>query len=318
MPLPPSYKCPVCQKEKQRGHIGNHVVTHSIEELSPFIINSADVKGKGAHPEVLCSGHKYVLCINTKQGFEKSKPKHINHVCQISYSNLINKIVQPLPTDDLQEMSMQKLVDICKIKNIRGYSQKKRDVIIAMIKKHDEEQPEPKHDTCDCHLEITRLSEQLAAKEKELECFNVWRELIINSDPSKQHTVTEKKRVSLIKPIPVEEIAPINQAESENTIQEAAPIRLAKATKASKKEQEKGMWCLKCESCKCLAQYNRDLKPCASCKKLCHFNDDLRSCYHWECIVCSRNVCMECNKASGGNKLNSFCSKECSKKHTSH
>lgn len=297
MPLPPSYKCPVCLKERQRGHIGGHVVTHSLDELSPFIINTADVKGKGAHPEVLCSGHKYVLCINTKQGFEKNKIKHTSHVCEINYSNLINKIVQPSATDDLSDLSMQKLVDLCKIKNIRGYSQKKRDVIIGMIKKHDAEQPTITD--CNCHSEITRLKEALLAKEKELEMFNVWREFIITSDPLKKDRTAINKieeKVNIIK-------------ESE-----PFPVRLAKLPiKASKKEQEKGMWCTKCESCKCLAQYNRDLKPCASCNKLCHFNDDLRSCYHWECVVCSKNVCMECNKAAGGNKLNSFCSRECAK-----
>ena len=54
MPLPPSYKCPVCQKEKQRGLIGDHVVTHSLDELRPHIVNLKEVEKKGMHPEILC------------------------------------------------------------------------------------------------------------------------------------------------------------------------------------------------------------------------------------------------------------------------
>ena len=88
-----------------------------------------------------------------------------------------------------------------------------------------------------------------------------------------------------------------------------------KAAKASKKEAEKGMWCTKCESCQTTAQFTADLKACATCKKLCHFNDDLNSCYHWDCEICSKKICKECNKSNGGNKMHPLCSQECAKKY---
>ena len=75
------------------------------------------------------------------------------------------------------------------------------------------------------------------------------------------------------------------------------------------------MWCTLCESCNTTAQFTTDLKACATCKKLCHFNDDLNSCYHWDCEVCAKRICKECNKSSGGNKMHPLCSPECAKKY---
>ena len=137
MPLPPSYKCPVCPKEKQRGHIGEHVITHSLEELKPYISNIKDVIQTGVHPEVMCSGHSYVLCINTKQGFEKGFIKHRRHVCTHNYSNWISSIDKTTSVvNDLNLLSIQEVVNICKTNKIRGYSQKKKEDIIALILKH--------------------------------------------------------------------------------------------------------------------------------------------------------------------------------------
>ena len=175
MPLPPSYKCPVCPKERQRGHIGDHVVSHSLEELTPFIINSTEVKETGAHPEVLCSGHKYVLCIETKLGFEKGKIKHKRHECSHNYSKWIGNIKQDKSVEDLSSLSMQAVINICKSNNIRGYSQKKKDEIIALILKHRSEsnvilEPNLK---CNCHNEIKRLEMALLEKEKELELLEM-------------------------------------------------------------------------------------------------------------------------------------------------
>jgi len=300
MPLPPSYKCPVCTKERQRGHIGDHVVSHSLEELTPYIINSTEVRETGAHPEVLCSGHKYVLCINNKQGYEKDKIKHKRHTCKNDYSEWIAKETKEA---ELTNLSMQAVINICKKNNIRGYSQKKKDEIIGLILKHRTESKEP-HKNCECHTEITRLQLALLEKEKELELFKIWIELM----PGKRYEPVKAKIEPTI----------AKASEPKKTVKLVEPLKEKRASpkiKASKKEQEKGMWCSKCEVCKCVAQYTRDLKNCGKCNKLCHFNDDLRNCYHWDCAECGLQICKDCNKAAGGNKLNSFCSKDCFKKH---
>jgi len=80
---------------------------------------------------------------------------------------------------------------------------------------------------------------------------------------------------------------------------------------------EKGLWCKKCESCNNIAQYATELKPCQICNKLCHRDNDLYGCYHWDCSVCDKKICKECNKVAGGNKLFPFCSTNCRKQHVS-
>ena len=215
--------------------------------------------------------------------------------------------------DDMYALSMQEVIDICKKKNIRGYSQKNKNVIIEMIKDHDKNSA-----NCSCHTEITILKFALQEKDKELELYKVWHDLILSNAPNSGYIALEKELVKEVKPVVVKKPEPnlVKLEEPRNSIESPPKVREQKHTiKASKKEQEKGMYCTQCEVCKCTARQTRDLKPCGKCNKLCHYNDDLRSCYHWECAVCSIQICMPCNKAAGGNKLNSFCSKECAKKH---
>jgi hypothetical protein len=116
--------------------------------------------------------------------------------------------------------------------------------------------------------------------------------------------------------IQVNQTQPPQQQQQNSHSKQNKPCRTtAKAPKASKKETEKGMWCTRCESCSTTAQFTTDLKPCGACKKLCHFNDDLNSCYHWDCEVCDKKICKECNKLHGGNKMHPLCSQECAKKY---
>ena len=115
--------------------------------------------------------------------------------------------------------------------------------------------------------------------------------------------------------IPLQLVAP-PQEQSQQQPAAPRPIAAARRTvKASKKEMEKGMWCSLCTSCNIIAQYTTDLRACATCKKLTHFNDDLNGCYHWDCEICDKKICKECNKANGGNKMHPLCSEVCAKKY---
>ena len=319
MPLPPSYKCPVCQKEKQRGLIGDHVVTHSLDELRPHIVNLKEVEKKGMHPEILCSGHTYIICYNKKQGFEKGKPKHMKHVCAIvKPSNIEAKEKEKEKDIDMSSMTMNQVLDICRKKNVRGYSHKSKEEIIELIIQHDKIQLAG---PCNCHNEITRLKEELIKKTNQLNLFKTW----LLSSPLREEKQEETMLINIV-------YSDTNRIENtEEAISDSQPnltkndkpklsvIKEHKpqVTKASKKEQEKGMYCTKCEVCGTLARNNRELKACGSCNKLCHFNSDFFSCYHWECAYCNLPVCMNCNKAAGGNKLFAFCSKDCYKKQNS-
>jgi hypothetical protein len=315
MPLPPSYKCPVCQKEKQRGLIGDHVVTHSLDEIRPYIVNLKEVEKKGVHPEVICSGHTYIICYNKKQGFEKGKPKHIKHICSTAKPQIITN---PKENDaDMSSMTMNQVLDICRKKNVRGYSHKSKEEIIELIIEHDKLQAQT-NKPCTCHNEITQLKAELLEKKKQLEQFRTW----FNSAPLRPQVQEETTLLNIVYS-DTNQIEHIHEAVSdipvekkEDNVPKLSIIKEPKTAvvKASKKEQEKGMYCTKCEVCGTLARNNRELKPCGSCNKLCHFNSDFFSCYHWECAYCNLPVCMDCNKAAGGNKLFAFCSKSCYKK----
>lgn len=323
MPLPPSYKCPVCQKEKQRGLIGDHVVTHSLDEIRPYIVNLKEFK-KGSHPEVICSGHTYIICYNKKQGFEKGKPKHLKHICAIDKPVIISNAKEK--DVDMSSMTMNQVLDICRKKNVRGYSHKSKEEIIELILEHDKIQTQATK-PCTCHNEITHLKAELLEKTKQLERFQAW----LDSAPTKRKVQEETTLLNIVysdtnkidnnhDPVSDSPVEPVNIiTEKEEKQPKLSVIKEPKTTvvKASKKEQEKGMYCTKCEVCGTLARNNRELKACGSCNKLCHFNSDFFNCYHWECAYCNLPVCMDCNKAAGGNKLFAFCSKSCYKKQNS-
>ena len=145
--------------------------------------------------------------------------------------------------------------------------------------------------------ELVKLREENAKMKRLLDQFKSWMKLV----PHVETLADGSPKV-------------IQQQQAKPQAQQA-PKAARKTVKASKKEQEKGMWTTKCESCKTLAQFTTDLKPCGSCKKLCHFNCDLNSCYHWDCEICDKKVCYQCVKSNGGNKMHPLCSTECHKKY---
>jgi hypothetical protein len=320
MPLPPSFTCPVCQKKKQRGLLGVHLVKHSKAELLPLIKNLDQSQEPGWHPELDCSDHTYILCCKNEKGFEKDKPLHKSHNCTHNYSDWAKNVSKSTkvtkPRDDsLQSKTMQEVIDICKAKGIGGYSGLRKNEIIKLIENNNK----PHAVGCDCHIEITKLKE-------ELESYKKWKHTLLTCMPGSKY----EPEPAFVVTLPQENIIEEHEQEKEKD-EETTPVQtLAKPqvtfhasvhTKASKpmaskpmpskKELEKGMWCTKCESCKFTAQYTKDLRPCGACNKLCHFNDDMGNCYLWDCVGCAKAVCKECNKTAGGNRLNPYCSKAC-------
>jgi hypothetical protein len=168
------------------------------------------------------------------------------------------------------------------------------------------------------------LKDEIRKKDKELEKFREWQTLILKSAPS-NISPQETTLLDIVYSEKEEKEQPANSfvPEDKPTPPLAPPPKLSviKDTKpsalikASKKEKEKGMYCTKCEVCDITARNDRELKPCGKCNKMCHFNSDFYSCYHWDCAYCNTQICMDCNKAAGGNKLFAFCSKDCYKKH---
>ena len=323
MPLPPNFTCPVCQKKKQRGLLGIHLIKHSTVELLPYITNLSSMATPGWHPQLQCREHTYILCPHSEKGYEKDKPLHKSHTCLNDYSkwSVGGTIKKAKSTHALQAKTMQEVIDVCKAKGIGGYSGLRKGAIINLIEKH-----EPKGGQCKCHFEITKLKE-------ELESFKKWKHTILTCMPGSKlepeavfvvnlpelNKITEKPVIQDTGQVLVEDssqalVEDSSQAQDEcndQTIQKKSTIKKRSVPLASKKEIEKGMWCTRCESCRYVAQYTKDLKPCGSCQKLCHFNDDMGNCYLWDCVTCNKAICKECNKASGGNRLQPYCSKVC-------
>jgi len=100
---------------------------------------------------------------------------------------------------------------------------------------------------------------------------------------------------------------------SEESIPKPAPKSKKPKCVASKKEIEKGMFCVRCEECYTFAAHKEDLKPCCNCKKLSHFNDDLTNCWQWECTTCNKGCCYTCMKNAKSDKRKPYCSEACKK-----
>ena len=316
MPLPPSFTCPVCQKKKQRGLLGVHLVKHSKAELLPFITNLESSQEPGWHPELDCSDHTYIVCFKNNKGFEKDKPLHKSHNCTHNYSDWAKtksekavkaEKAEKAKDDSLQSKTMQEVIDICKAKGIGGYSGLRKSEIIKLIE--DNNKPHPVG--CNCHIEITKLKE-------ELESYKKWKHTLLTCMPGSKYEPEPAFVVNLPQENVITNADVIEETQKptvtfSTTVKEKTFVRKPMASKPmpSKKELEKGMWCTKCESCKFTAQYTKDLRPCGNCLKLCHFNDDMGNCYLWDCVGCAKAICKECNKAAGGNRLNPFCSKAC-------
>ena len=295
MPPPPNYNCPVCKKGFQRGHLGRHIITHEKKELIEYVTNTDSVASPNWHPEFDCSGHTYIICPISKEGFEKDKLLHKKHACKNDYSAWL--ILSPENTIVENTVVVKKaVVDEEPINAI--------DMVLP------EDLPVHKAQ-CECHNEITRL-------QNELEELQKWRDLVLQSAPRgspKPKTPTKEPEKKIKKQEQEPQAPPLPQPQQ----QQPQPQQQKKSAKpkiqASKKEIEKGMWCVECSACRTIAQFATDLRECCNCKKLSHFNDDLTGCYHWDCTMCSKKSCYSCVKAAGGNKIKPFCSQRCATAH---
>ena len=299
----PTHACPVCENVRpQRGAVGKHLLTHTIQELEPHITNKQEIINCGAHPEIRVENTIYKLCITERIGFEKGKNIDTKHTCSHKYNSVFGEV---------EEVAVEVAVEVAaEPKKTRQRKAKITEPVVAepaeeelQIITCDIGEDEVVHEKCNCHIEINLLKKQFARQMSELlNAIHELREQIINPESTlekksrKKKPVTKEEQNAILEPIPEPEQK-----------KKAAP-------KASKKEQELGMWCTRCESCKTVAQFTKDLRACGSCAKLCHFHDDLNSCYHWDCEICKKQVCLQCVKAVGGNKLHPLCSSECAKK----
>jgi hypothetical protein len=281
---------------------------HTQAELIPHIQNREKVNSEGEHPEFLCSGHVYVLCPTDNVGFEKGLALHKRHEkCQHMYTEWL---IEPAPAIDIQLVIAPEVLVKRSTRKATESKKGTRKVKIVEIPAPENtitcdlgESTKPEK-TCDCHLEICRLNEQVQTLMAELNTLQTWRDTVVATAPIATAPSTAPSTAVAVGP--------------PKTVAKLEPARASSAktkAKPSKKEKELGMWCLRCESCKEIAEYTTDLRACTACKKLCHFNDDFHSCYHWDCEVCKKAVCLQCNRAAGGSKLHPICSQECAKKY---
>ena len=236
-------------------------------------------------------------------------------------------------------LNKEKLQQLCKGNGIVGYSGKKHQELVNLLTENDRKNKEiPPESICyinlDAHTESVKqscnCSKQVDVLKAELEIYKKWAKCILSTVPKglNDDLVEQKVEPVVNKPFANELITnkPIENKPTPNKPTPNKPTpnkpllvkptqQKKQAVKASKKEIEKGLWCTKCESCHNTAQFTTDLKPCQKCNKLCHRDNDLYGCYHWDCAVCDKKICKECNKAAGGNKLFSFCSTNCKKQH---
>lgn len=242
------------------------------------------------------------------QKLEEDKPQDIN-------------IYSPLNKEKLQQM--------CKGQGIVGYSGKKHQDLVNLLIENDKNNKEiPPESICyinlDTHTDSVKkscdCSKQVDVLKAELDMYKAWAKSILSTVPKglNDHVVEQKVEPVVNKPTP-NKATPNKQTPNKSTTNKPVLVKPTpqkkQAVNASKKEIEKGLWCTKCESCHNTAQFATDLKPCQKCNKLCHRDNDLYGCYHWDCAVCDKKICKECNKAAGGNKLFSFCSTNCKKQH---
>jgi hypothetical protein len=286
------------------------------------VINAAELDNNNWHPHYDCSGHTYIICPYNKEGFEIDTKLHKSHTCNHTYKSWLlgqerqeqeeqlqnqeQKQEQKQDQKQDQEQSQEQSQEQQKSKQKNVIVEEEAEIInaISMILPEDEQHQE---EPCKkCHNEITKLK-------KELEEFQIWRDLILSSIPHQGQSPAAaapkpESRLKVIKQdTDVEpDVKPKIKLESKPRAKAAKP-----KIQASKKEIEKGMWCTTCDACNTVAQFATDLKTCCNCKKMTHFNDDLTGCYHWQCSVCSQNSCYSCVKSAGGNKLHPFCSTKC-------
>jgi hypothetical protein len=275
-------KCPVCQIDKQVGLVTHHIYRTHVHDgrfdadLIKQFTNAAEPDQR-FHPEVSIGGRTFTLC-----------PDWIKEAKGFRHESKNKRSLQNQHADcTLCYKGWMSYKDAGQAKNIVV-----SPPVLVLI-------PAKPNDL----LSLQKENQELRA---ELERFRNWLKLA----PGGLEIIPQSQ---LPEPPPQTQVAPPPTQQ----LQVLAKVHrtTVKAVKASKKEAEKGMWCTKCESCQTTAQFTTDLKACATCQKLCHFNDDLNSCYHWDCEICSKKICKECNKSNGGNKMHPLCSQECAKKY---
>jgi len=332
MPEVPQAICAVCKRSFQRAYLPKHLASHSVDELKLYVKNREAVISGKEHPEFHCGNRIYYACPNSDvKGVEKDTPLYRKHAtCTHKYGHWFATPTQPapvVPAENIITMTVEGQVPAPPpVAKPAPKAQTPVQIISAV-----------KHEQCECHAEIRQLKSALELMTAELTEFRKWREQVISiaaSAPLPGQPVLAS--VALL-PLPLPLPLPPSQAAA-NVIIEPKPLlatahvplphtvapppvpapakkRVKAPPPASKKEQEKGMWCAKCESCKTTAQFTTDLKECGKCGKLCHYNSDLHSCYHWDCEMCKKRTCLECVKAAGGNKMHPVCSDACHKKY---
>jgi len=306
MPPPPNYDCPVCKKGFQRGYLARHIATHEQKDLIEYVINKDKSDEPKWHPSFNCSGHTYFICPTMKDGYEKDTLLHKRHDCNHSYTEwLTNVPTAVVVTEKPKEKSKEK--------NVVIETEDQEPINAIDMTLPEDEVAQPTHTQCKCHIEITQLKMELL----ELQKLRAWRDMIMSSVPQEQKADTtpqvkaEVKQQVETKPKPVVVPLPVKVEPKVQALKTAKPKADKLKIHASKKEIEKGMWCVECTACKTTAQFAADLRECCNCKKLSHFNDDLTGCYHWDCTVCDKKSCYGCVKAAGGNKVKPLCSSAC-------
>lgn len=247
----PTYACPVCENVRpQRGAVGKHLLTHTIQELEPHIANREAIVNDGAHPEIHVEDTIYKLCITERIGFEKGKSLDSKHVCAHTYTHLL---VQA-PVEEQKQ------------------APEEEDEEVLQIITCELGEFESKHEKCGCHIEINLLKRQIDTQMSELNALREWRDTIIDSAP---------------KNVIVEQTKPKPEKEKKNPIIKASKkekeLGMWCTQCASCKCAAQFATDLRpCGSCKKLCHFNDDLHSC--------YHWDCEICKKQVCLQCVRAV----------------------------
>ena len=274
-------KCPVCNIDKQVGLVAHHICRAHIHDGrfdADLLTKITNTVGSGNyHPELAINGRTFTLC----PGWVK-EAKGFRH-------------------ESKNKRSLQNQHEDCSL-CYKGWMPQTSTQVVAPAQQEPPAQQQANPIVEASSDDVATLRAEIVRLKAALEQYTNWMKLA----PTQQAPQPQ---------VPLQLVAPAQEQSQQQPVA-PRPIAAARRTvKASKKEMEKGMWCSLCSSCNIIAQYTSDLRACATCKKLTHFNDDLNSCYHWDCEICDKKICKECNKANGGNKMHPLCSEACAKKY---
>jgi hypothetical protein len=247
----PTYACPVCENVRpQRGAVGKHLLTHTIQELEPHIANREAIVNNGAHPEIHVEDTIYKLCITGRIGFEKGKSLDTKHVCTHTYNHLL--VQAPAPAQEAVQVEDEVLQIItCELGEF-----------------------ESKHEKCGCHIEINLLKQQIATQMSELNALREWRDTIIDTAP---------KNVIIEQPKP----KPKAEKEKKNPVIKASKKEKelgmwCTQCAACKCAAQFATDLRPCGTCKKLCHFNDDLHSC--------YHWDCEICKKQVCLQCVRAV----------------------------